>query len=313
MGGRERSERAKAVERWVLRAGALAAALASIAGVVTLVWPDSSDSPRQTTASLRKVVADPNISLREFSERQRLAATGVRGSDGVHDGTRVSLRLVAQTSDPETGTTSTQPEPPPTIEQPPGPAETSPEEELGIGGEAGVLAEPQRDVAAELEQRLPTNELPAGCRYETREGRIELVCSTNEALSWADDESEAGDEGTRAADAQRVVRVLRGTRTRSGNEPVGVSVNFTLILQGLAGVRTDVRWSLYDAGGGTRVPRDWLVNRRALTTRPQADSDSASGSFWVPLPRRPGPFFVRVSVFGPGHRQFDFADSTRFR
>lgn len=107
--------------------------------------------------------------------------------------------------------------------------------------------------------------------------------------------------------------MLRGTRTGSANEPVGVSVNFTLTLRGLKGEPTDVRWSLYDARGRGRVPRDWLVNRRALTARAESDSDSASGSFWVPLPRRQGPFFVRVSVFGQGDRQLDFADSKRFR
>lgn len=306
MGGRERSDKAKAAERWVLRLGALAAALASIAGVISLAWPDAPGAPKRTAASLRKLVADPNISLREFSDRQRLAAGG---------DSQVSVRLVAQAVEPEPSAPGAAPEQPPPAEQPPpGTTETSPEGELEAGEDPGVLAEPQRMAAQELVQRLPPSELPAGCGYEPEAGRMKLVCTTNQALSWADDESDAGDEpGTRTADAQRVVRVLRGTRTRAGSEPVGVSVNFTIVLEGLAGVRTDVRWSLYDAGGGTRVPRDWLVNRRALTTRAEADSDSASGSFWVPLPRQRGPFFVRVSVFGPEHRQLDFADSRRFR
>lgn len=61
MSGREADSKLKPIERWVLRAGALAAALASIAGVVTLLWPDAAESPRQTAASLRRLVVDPNI------------------------------------------------------------------------------------------------------------------------------------------------------------------------------------------------------------------------------------------------------------
>jgi len=323
MGAREGNAPATTIEQWVLRAGALAAAVASIVGVVALLWPDPADSPQQPSASLRKLVVDSNISLREYSQRQQLAAAQPGAPDQPHDG---RVLLVTQTSQPPPEPPSTESQPPPTTDQPPAGAEEPPGETPDgpmpdTNGEPPQTEEqpplgaaPLTEVAQELDERLPASELPDVCVYAEQEGEIELVCANTQALIWADDEPAAGEEqGTRTVDAGRVLRVLRGTRTGSSNEPVGVSVNFALTLRGLRGVPTDVRWSLYDARGRGRVPRDWLVNRRALTARPEADLDRASGSFWVPLPRRSGPFFVRVSIFGEDDRPLDFADSKRFR
>ena len=60
------------------------------------------------------------------------------------------------------------------------------------------------------------------------------------------------------------------------------------------------------------MPREWLVNRRALVARPEVASDRASGDFWVPLPRRRGPYFVRLGVYDEGTR-LTFADTESFR
>ena len=118
------------------------------------------------------------------------------------------------------------------------------------------------------------------------------------------------------AAAKDLLKVLRGTRERQlpGDtpEPVGVTLNFDLTLEGYEGKRVDVRWSLYNADDGVRVPRDWLVNRRALVAEPDAPSERASSDFWIPLPRQRGPFFVRLTAYD-GESRIARADSKPFR
>ena len=123
--------------------------------------------------------------------------------------------------------------------------------------------------------------------------------------------------GRLVADAEALVRVLENTRSRpvpsGGSEPLGVTLSFELELEGFTGERAEVRWSLYDAGARKRVPRDWLVNRRALVVGAEAASDRASAEFWVPAPKRKGPFFVRLSVYDEDGDRLEFSDSKSFR
>ena len=136
-----------------------------------------------------------------------------------------------------------------------------------------------------------------------------------------------GSEGAAAVDAltgdgavakaKALLKVLNNTRARSlpsgATEPLGVTLDFDLELEGFKGRRVEVRWSLYDAGAGERVPRDWLSNRRALAVRPEAAFDRPSAEFWVPLPKERGPFFVRLSVYDDQGRRLAYADSKSFR
>jgi len=65
----------------VVRAGAVAGALASIVGLGALVWPDS---PGRLAASLENVGLDLNVGYSEFLSRQRTAdaGTAVAGTRG---------------------------------------------------------------------------------------------------------------------------------------------------------------------------------------------------------------------------------------
>ena len=92
-----------------------------------------------------------------------------------------------------------------------------------------------------------------------------------------------------------------------------MTVSFDLQLEGFKGRRSYVRWSLYDARADRRVPRDWLINRRVLSMRGKANSDRASKEFWVPLPRRQGPFFVRVSAYDDQGTRLTYEDTKAFR
>jgi len=119
------------------------------------------------------------------------------------------------------------------------------------------------------------------------------------------------------AKAKALLKVLDNTRARSlpsgATEPLGVTLGFDLELEGFEGERVEVRWSLYDAGAGERVPRDWLSNRRALAMRPEAAFDRPSAEFWVPLPKQRGPYFVRLSTYDDQGKRLAYADSKSFR
>lgn len=119
--------------------------------------------------------------------------------------------------------------------------------------------------------------------------------------------------------AHELARVFRGTRTvRSPEDPrkrelVGAAVDFKLALTGFRGRTVQVRWSLYSATQRVRVPRAWLRNQRIMLLRGEADRDSASGQFWVPIPQLRGPFFIRVGVYDGRGGRLDYADTDAFR
>jgi hypothetical protein len=165
---------------------------------------------------------------------------------------------------------------------------------------------------------LPPRKLPDGCSYKSSG----LVCGGRDEafvrslLPPSDVAEDAGGDGA-VANAKALLAVLENTRSRpvssGGTEPMGVTLSFDLELEGFSGKKAEVRWSLYDAGARKRVPRDWLVNRRALALRPEAAFDRESSEFWVPLPKRKGPFFVRLTVYDEEGERLTFADSKSFR
>lgn len=119
--------------------------------------------------------------------------------------------------------------------------------------------------------------------------------------------------------ARQLTRVFRGTRTvRSPDDPrkrelVGAAVDFNVALTGFRGETVQVRWSLYSATQRVRVPRAWLRNQRIMLLRGEADRDSASAQFWVPIPQLRGPFFIRVGVYDGAGGRLDYADTEAFR
>jgi hypothetical protein len=312
----------------ILRAGALAAALAAIVGLVTLVWPDS---PARLAASLERLAVDTDVSLSEFSARQRVAdARESTGDDGLALGpaARQALVLIADHDRARAIRIAQSPDDPAAPEAPEGRpgsgegGETSPAEPED--GEAPSTLAPgtseqgsDAETLTRVKNKLPPETLPGGCAYRGSQ----VVCEARDqnvlrSLLPAPDVAEARDGGA-VADAEALVAVLENSRARpvssGGTEPLGVTLSFDLTLEGYADRRAEVRWSLYDAGARKRVPREWLVNRRAHVVRPEAAFDRSSAEFWVPLPRRRGPFFVRLSVFDDQGERLAFADSEAFR
>ena len=116
--------------------------------------------------------------------------------------------------------------------------------------------------------------------------------------------------------AERLLEILEETRTQEtesgADEPVGVTVNYRISLTGFDGREVDVRWELHRPGG-PMLPHEWLKNQRAGLLRGEAEKDSASPYFWIPLPHEPGPFFIRLTARDEEGDIIARADTGRFR
>ena len=119
---------------------------------------------------------------------------------------------------------------------------------------------------------------------------------------------------TRAKAINAVVRATRTQAVGSGKppEPLGVPVSARVTLDGFTGQRVELRWSLYRRGGGV-VPKAWLKQHRVLSLTGEASKDTAVPRFWVPLPKRRGPYFVRIEAFNDKNVLLASRDTKPFR
>ena len=286
----------------IIRIGAIAAAVVTIVGLARLVWPDPA--PR-LFGEIADVSIVTKMTLAEFADRQKLGDTGrqLRGGDAVS--VSLAYSLVAQESP------SPSPSPDETVDPSPSPTPTeTPADEIvecpACTGEVAFQFE-------QVQNSLPSGSLPPNCRY-TSDG--EMRCSDRESMELImPPEDISTRNGSVVASSESLLEILDGTRSRETSagesEPIGVAIGFDLALEGFRGRKVDVRWSLFTAKKSAMVPQDWLVNRKALEAVPEADFDRRSGEFWIPLPRRRGPYFVRVSAWHRDSR-LDFVDSGPF-
>ena len=124
-----------------------------------------------------------------------------------------------------------------------------------------------------------------------------------------------GEPGDVEARANAIAAALNETRTVRGQdgrlEPLGVAVTVQVTVTGLEGEEADVTWSLRHGDGG-RLPHVWLRNRPVIHLTGEAESDSGSAEFWVPLPKRPrGPDFVRIGMYDDDGTPLTFANTTK--
>ncbi|HEY6780500.1 MAG TPA: hypothetical protein VI111_06055 [Thermoleophilaceae bacterium] len=180
--------------------------------------------------------------------------------------------------------------------------------------ESGTTTEPSPDAGAPLRERL--HDSVVGALSDPSLSKLSLpercvaniastICGGQTLLYMAI--SPEGEEGpdsdaSPAVIQQRLVSIFREARTgapdQSGKRPlIGVDVNFQVSMTGFKGDTAEVHWSLHQVrGDGSAVPDAWF-DRRVLLLKPEADKDTASPEFWVPLPRHRGPFVIRVSIF----------------
>ena len=292
----------------IIRYGAIAAAIVTIAGLARLAWPDPT--PR-LAGELVDVSIVTRMTLAEFDERRKLEANATEsqlGNARTSDSS-VLLRLVSSLNTQETPGPTPSPEPSPSPSPSPSPTETT-ESDLDC-----ILCSDQVEFEfAQVQERLSPNSLPEDCRY-TNKG--EMRCDDREVMEIImPPEDITTQNGVAFTSSESLLEILNGTRSRvvSGGlaEPLGVAISYDLTLEGFRNRSIDVRWTLFAAGKGAMVPQDWLVNRKAKTEIAKATFDRASDEFWIPLPKKPGPYFVRVSAWYQNDR-LDASDSVPFR
>jgi hypothetical protein len=113
-----------------------------------------------------------------------------------------------------------------------------------------------------------------------------------------------------AVAAERVLELLRDARNsraeppegeqptgeESRGEPLGVVITADLELAGLRGKPVLLSWSMWQQGGKKRLYGNWLNRNLAYRLEATTDRDTTSLDLWVPLPRSPGPYFIRVNL-----------------
>jgi hypothetical protein len=80
-------------------------------------------------------------------------------------------------------------------------------------------------------------------------------------------------------------------------DPVGWIVDVHALLEHFGRSCAYVQWSLYDKDTGTRVDKEWWVNRRAVRFVTRGSADAQGSSFWVPIPRKAGRYWLKAALF----------------
>jgi len=323
----EQKPKGRGIADLIVRAGAVAAAIGSIVALVALVWPDS---PGKQGAQLSNVSSESDVSLADFTARQQIAALPPRQARGRPAGTLRAtgppghgVAVLASAEAPPGGAGPTTPDGEgPTTADPNAPSQQPGDEKTAPMETPGSPEAPAGSIETEnaMLKRALDDVIPPSYDLDPTCDETESSCSpTPRALKFVLGDEETAVAGTDPVkSARKLLRVLRSTRVRTSSdsgsqEVLGVTVSFELQLDGFKGKRSDVRWSLYGARDKRRVPRDWLINRRALSLQGKADADQASKEFWVPLPRRKGPFFVRVGVYDEKNTRLTYEDTKPFR
>ncbi|HET7855958.1 MAG TPA: hypothetical protein VFL41_05825 [Gaiellaceae bacterium] len=316
------SKGAKALVAIVVGAGAVASAI----GAILALRPEPTPELR---AELSNLFVDPNVTLDEYAQRHQAAAaprppasrdvrlaasgssdtttgetsTGETSTDGTTDETTTDETTTDETTTDETTTDETG-----------GGTTTNDDGELRF-----VLDEEARRRLDEGVDRvlndpmLPSFDLGDAC--DAGLDGEDCGLKTHVVYMQVVDAEGAPREVSAEVIAEQLGKLLAGTRTRpegSGDvQPVGVTVNFNVSLTGFRGRKVAVRWSLYGVDGAP-VPRGWLRSQPALWLIGEAEKDTASDDFWVPLPKGEGRFYVRVAVVDEDGHRLDFRNTGPF-
>jgi hypothetical protein len=56
-------------------------------------------------------------------------------------------------------------------------------------------------------------------------------------------------------------------------------------------------WSIFQEGGSqNHLPENWLGNFVAYRLEATTNDDTGTLEMWIPLPKQPGPYFVRLTM-----------------
>jgi hypothetical protein len=313
------------VVRFILGAGGVATALASIIGLVLLVWPDTPPPPKpppRLDAKISQLKIDPKVTLAEFLDQSQPA----------HDtrspaSTAVFVSMNAGPTPPPPGgpSTTTTPPPPPvapttTVPPPPPVAPTTtvpppppppPPSERPLPPPPPPPPPRRPEPLVDLLDRVATEPLDDVVELESGAAPA-TPTAKREARSILVDDFDAPREEVRTVLAASRLKISSQSSAEPKITPQGVVVNFTAQVEGYEGKESVVRWSLFDARQRTQMPQPWLRRRKALELTPRAGFDRGSEAVFVLLPRERGPYFVRLELFDDTGSRLAFADTPSF-
>jgi hypothetical protein len=315
----------------VLTAGALATAI----GAIMALAPDPGPDPEAKVAKVRVGLMTLDEYVLRRQSRASLAQprfvtyvaqddSGVSGAtSGADDGDGDSDSATDAQDTPQQGQTQTGEDPAQTTTDGPPSSTTTTETDDPTG-------DTSRPLGAALRERLAQGVSQALEDPALTDVQVPDLCvehpdhpACGEALKLmllvrpADPRGAESDNSPEQIE-QRLVQVFTHTRTApidpsTGKRPLlGVEVNFDVALSGLEDETVDLHWSLHHVGGdlGT-VPRAWY-DEHVLYLEPASDDEVRPQHFWVPLPQRKGPFFLRLAVVRDGE-EYASEESPEFR
>ncbi len=98
----------------------------------------------------------------------------------------------------------------------------------------------------------------------------------------------------------------------SERQPLGELLSVDMELAGLQGQPMLLSWSIFQEGGQSHMSRNWLGNFAAYRLEATTSDDSGTLEMWIPLPRQPGPYFVRLTIATTGGVSLASMDSGPF-
>ena len=299
----------KAFVTVVIAAGAVATAI----GAILALWPDPAPPVVELRAELTELSVDENVTLSEYEERHKeldgSSAPGPRelSSYSAAQPTPTSTTpaetthtetTTTTTETTETSTTATQSTETETTETQTGTTqtETEPTDPDDLGDD--IIVVPSLNEVAEVRlgavlrekferpSSVPQPQLAEVCIT----GLHKPECGLSSTVAFM----HVADDTDPEEIAEDLEELLSNTQT-DGNEPLGVTVYYRISVTGFRDRNVDVRWELHRPNG-PKLPFAWLRNQRAALFKGEAERDSASPHFWIPLPEGIGPFFVRLTA-----------------
>jgi|SoiMethySBSTD1v2_1073268.scaffolds.fasta_scaffold11381_2 hypothetical protein len=193
---------------------------------------------------------------------------------------------------------------------------TDPTPAGGVGGFVIAPATAEAEAAAASRESPPPAVSSESQAATIARARVATGCESDGSCSGVDPMSLANSislDGTPIPPdeaAARVVALLDSAR-RTGDDPLGIVVATDLEMVGLRGETIFLSWSMWQEGGQVRLHGDWLNENLAYRLQPTTDRDTTTLDLWVPLPREPGAYFVRVEL-ALGDSSLASADSELF-
>jgi len=104
----------------------------------------------------------------------------------------------------------------------------------------------------------------------------------------------------------------QGSEPIAKRQPLGELLSADVELAGLQSQPVLLSWSIFQEGGQNHLPENWLGNFVAYRLEATTNDDTGTLEMWIPLPKQPGPYFVRLTMTTIGGVSLASMDSGPF-